>query len=226
MVLERAVPITVWGWATSGERVWVKFRQVLCSTRTAADGRWSVILPPSTAGGPDHLTFRGRNALTVRNVLVGEVWVASGQSNKEFPVARQGGFDGVAAAERELASANVPAIRLLTVRRDTALVAGADIVTEGWKVATPTSVGRFSAVGYLVARDLYESLGVPIGIIQSARGGPGGITGERAGTRQIPGVCRRDRTRVAGRCGGGRHLRPLPHRARCMGTTTAGASMV
>ena len=171
MVLERAVPITVWGWATPGERVRVKFRQALRATRTATVGRWSVILPPSTAGGPDDLTVRGRNALAVRNVLVGEVWVASGQSNMEFPVARQGGFGGVAAAQRELASANLPAIRLLTVRRDTALVAGADIVTEGWKVATPESVGRFSAVGYLFARHLYESLGVPIGIIQSAWGG-------------------------------------------------------
>ena len=171
MVLERSVPITVWGWATPGERVRVGFRHAFRSARADADGRWSVVLPPATAGGPDDLTVRGRNALRVRNVLVGEVWVASGQSNMEYPIARQGGFGGVAFAERELASANLPRIRLLTVKRETALTAAADISSDGWELATPTSVARFSAVGYLFARALHESLGVPIGIIQSAWGG-------------------------------------------------------
>lgn len=87
MVLQRAVPLTIWGWAAPGERVRVGFRHARRTALTDADGRWSVVLPPAVAGGPDALTVRGHNALTVRNVLVGEVWVASGQSNMEYPVA-------------------------------------------------------------------------------------------------------------------------------------------
>jgi len=171
MILERSVPVTLWGWAEPGERVQVGFRGALRSTHADASGCWSVVLPPFTAGGPSDLTIRGRNALRIRNVLVGEVWVASGQSNMEFPVARQGGFGGVASAERDLATANLPRIRLLALKRDTALTAAADIGTSGWKPATPESVAKFSAVGYLFARALHKSLGVPIGIIQSAWGG-------------------------------------------------------
>ena len=171
MVLERAVPITVWGLAAPSERIQVRFRHAHRATHADADGRWSVVLPPSTAGGPYDLTVHGRNVLVIRNVLVGEVWVASGQSNMEYPVARQGGFGGAAFAERELATATLPRVRLLTVRRESALTAAADITTDGWAAASPESVAKFSAVGFFFARALHETLGVPIGIIQSAWGG-------------------------------------------------------
>lgn len=162
-VVQRGMPVPVWGWADEAERVTVSFQGQEVST-TAQGGRWRVELAPLETGGPAEMTIRGTNELRIKNVLVGEVWIASGQSNMAMTVANSD------RAEEEIAAAANPQIRLLTVGR-----AAADepqsTVAVSWMECGPATVGRFSAVGYFFARDLQEALGVPLGVINTSYGG-------------------------------------------------------
>jgi sialate O-acetylesterase len=165
MVLQRGLPVHIWGKAAPAEAVSVAFRG---ATRTAtADeiGRWSVYLPPSDAGGPFELTVKGNNAVTLSDVMVGEVWVDSGQSNMEFALrSAMNGADEVAAADH-------PRIRQFHVTRGASPFPQADAGGQGWSVCTPQSAGGFSAVAYFFARELEAKLGVAIGLIDSYWGG-------------------------------------------------------
>ncbi len=171
MVLQRDVPLTLWGWADPGERIEIRFRGRTVRARTAPDGRWAIGWPAQRAGGPDAMTVTGSNRIMLSNVLVGDVWLASGQSNMQFPLLGEGGFGGVEFSEREIAGASFPGIRLFMVGRETALTPRADVASDGWRAVTPQSVGSFSAVAYLFGRRLHQELGVPIGLIESAWGG-------------------------------------------------------
>jgi sialate O-acetylesterase len=164
MVVQRGLPIHVWGWAEPGERVSVVFNNTTLNDTADQAGRWSIHLPAQDAGGPHEMTVEGTNRLTVSDILVGEVWVGSGQSNMEWPMER------VTAAEKEIAAADFPKIRLFQVERDSAHAPLTD-VKGSWQLCTPESVKNFSAVSYFFARDMHQKTGLPFGAIQSAWGG-------------------------------------------------------
>ena len=166
MVLQREQPIAVWGWADPNERVSVKLKDQQQQVLAGTDGKWKVTLSAEPAGGPFQLEVQGNNKLTFSDVLIGEVWICSGQSNMGWTVSRS------INAEQEIATANYSKIRHVLIPRGTSGVPLDNIVEPTqWKTATPENVGDFTAVGYFYARELYETLGVPIGLINSSWGG-------------------------------------------------------
>jgi sialate O-acetylesterase len=171
MVLQRDAPLVIWGWAHRGERIVIDFHGARLKTRTNAQGRWQVTLPPQPAGGPFDMKLRGKNVVVVKNILMGDVWLASGQSNMEFPLVAHDGFGGVLDAAHEQSAANFPQIRLFLVERATAMTPRADVTSAGWVVVTPATVANFSAVAYLFGRELHRRFGVPVGLIDSTWGG-------------------------------------------------------
>lgn len=162
-VLQRGQAVPVWGTARDGEKVTVEIDGQKVST-TAADGKWSVSLKPLKEGGPHTMKITGDNAVAVNNLLVGEVWVCSGQSNMEWP------FSKAHNAVEEGPKADYPKIRMFTVKKKVSARPLAE--AEGqWVECSPQTVGGFSAVGYFFARDLYQKLGVPVGMIHTSWGG-------------------------------------------------------
>lgn len=164
MLLQQGVPVRIWGRAEPGEAVRVAFAGQQVGTEADAAGRWAVYLKPLAAGGPHEMTITGKSKIVVQDVLVGEVWVGSGQSNMQWTVGRSDN------AEQEIARANYPEIRLFQVKMQVAEQPAED--TEGaWSRCSPESVKNFSAVGYFFARELHLKRRVPVGLIQSAWGG-------------------------------------------------------
>ena len=190
MVLQRDRPVPVWGWAAPGEAVSVTFRgQVYPATAPDASGRWQATLPPTPAGGPYELTVQGQNILTLSDVLVGDVWLASGQSNMQFKVKdpNPGGYQPTQNAEQEIAAANWPRIRFFTVNQAVAYRPQAEAVGTGWQVCSPATVAGFSAVAYFFSRDLYQKYQVPMGVVVSSWGGtPAEAWVSAAGLRNFP----------------------------------------
>lgn len=164
-VLQRGQVIPVWGWARPGEQVQVDFNQQSSHSTTDAQGRWRALLKAEAAGGPYTLTVRGDNTVSVKDVLVGDVWFASGQSNMEWSVGQSND------AAREVAQSNWPLIRHLKVPKTLAFQAADDIGATQWQVSSPATSAGFSAVGYFFARKLQQELGVPIGIVNASWGG-------------------------------------------------------
>jgi sialate O-acetylesterase len=170
-VLQRDASVPVWGSAAPGETVTVKFRDQTVSATTAPDGRWSVHLSPLKPGAPTSLIVSGKNTITLKDIVVGEVWVCSGQSNMEFRVwGPPGDVYRVNDADAEVAAANHPMIRHFKVEQAVA-THPSDTARGSWIVCSPATVGQFTAVGYFFARDMSKRLGVPIGIINSTWGG-------------------------------------------------------
>jgi sialate O-acetylesterase len=163
-VLQREMRVPVWGWADPGERVTVSFRGRTMSTVTDANGRWSVRLARQRAGGPFPLVVEGKNRITLNNVLVGEVWIASGQSNMEWPMHRT--FE----PEEAISESSDSRMRLFTVPKRKETVPVSD-VEASWVECEPGTVRDFSAVAYYFGRDMRRALGVPIGLIHSSWGG-------------------------------------------------------
>lgn len=164
-VLQQGKPIPVWGTAIAGEAVTVVFRGASVSTRADAAGRWRVTLPEHAGTAePAELTVTGRNRITLRDIVVGEVWLASGQSNMEFKLRDA---DGGAEA---ITGARFPLIRHIRLAHQVA-VEPVGTSTGEWQPASPATVPDFTAVGYFFARDLWEKLRVPIGIIHNSWGG-------------------------------------------------------
>jgi sialate O-acetylesterase len=170
LVLQQGKKVAVWGTADPGEYVTVTLGDHIANGTANRAGQWQLELGPLKAGGPWEMTVAGTNKVTVHNVAVGEVWVDSGQSNMEFPVAPRPAEDyptGVPNYQQEIASAHYPMIRMFTVKRRVARLAQRD--AEGhWEVASPDTVGQFSAVPYFFGRELHNLLHVPVGIINSA----------------------------------------------------------
>jgi sialate O-acetylesterase len=164
MVLQRDAAVPVWGWADDGEKVTVEFRNQKVST-TAKDGKWMVKLKKLKAGGPDELRVNGKNAaITLKNVLVGEVWIASGQSNMEWPM--RASFS----PDTELPKTENAMLRLYTVPKLKA-EEPRDNVPASWQLSNPSTTPGFSAVAYYFGRDLAKALNVPVGIIHTSWGG-------------------------------------------------------
>ena len=166
MVLQRGKKIPIWGWAEAGEKVSVKGSWQLfgASTKAKDNGKWTVKIQPPKAGGPYEILLKGNNQITLKNILVGEVWVCSGQSNMQMSVRSS------ANAEQEIAAADYPKVRLFTVKRKVADKPQTDC--EGsWTMCSPETVPGFSAVGYFFGRELHKQLDVPVGLIHTSWGG-------------------------------------------------------
>ncbi|MBW7892689.1 MAG: sialate O-acetylesterase, partial [Chitinophagaceae bacterium] len=159
MVLQRHKPIPVWGWADKGERVTVELSGPNISAqikkvKADKDGKWMIHLDPLEAGGPYQLLVKGKkNSLVLEDVLIGEVWICSGQSNMQWPV------EWSADAEEEIAAANYTQIRQFEVPRVISMTPQEGLSGGSWQTATPEYVGKFTAVGYFFGRALYKKLG-------------------------------------------------------------------
>jgi sialate O-acetylesterase len=167
-VLQQQVDVPVWGTAAEGEKVTVEIQDQSVSA-TASEGRWMVRLKPLRAGGPFKLTIRGQNTVTFTNILVGEVWICSGQSNMVYPLQScVGGPEAVAASKDSL-------LRLLVMPRQKGILTGDNPLRDppgavAWVESNPETVGAFGGVVYYFGRDLRKARGVPVGLIQVAEG--------------------------------------------------------
>jgi sialate O-acetylesterase len=165
MVLQANQPATIWGWADPQEKVEVTLGKQSATTAANPDGRWTVRLDVPAAGTALEMSVAGKNTLTVKDVLIGEVWLCSGQSNMEWSVAQSDNKDA------EIAAGDHPLIRHFKVTRQTADTPQEDVNGE-WVVCSPETVATFSAVGYFFGRELHKQLGnVPVGLIGSNWGG-------------------------------------------------------
>ncbi|KAF2332782.1 sialate O-acetylesterase [Flavobacterium nitrogenifigens] len=165
MVLQRDKQIPIWGFADANESVEVHFNKQIKKTTADKNGKWTVNLNAEKAGGPFELIIIGKNKITIKNVLVGEVWICSGQSNMEFQVFK------TMNAEKEISSANYPMIRHFGVAQDLSGTPKDNLKQGKWEEANKENVGNFTAVGYYFARKLYSELKIPIGIINTSWGG-------------------------------------------------------
>lgn len=168
MVLQRDKPVRIWGWAAIGEKVTVQFNQQKKNTKGDKAGKWEILLAPEAAGGPYQLTVQGKNKLVIQNILVGEVWVCSGQSNMEMPIAGWGKINNY---EKEIAAADYPMIRQFDVPNTVSTSLKDDVSRGEWKQCNPATAAEFSATAYFFARELYNYLKVPIGLINTTWGG-------------------------------------------------------
>ncbi len=164
MVLQRAIDAPIWGWADPGEKVTVVLGSQSKTATADADGKWMVRLDSMKEGGPVSMTVSGNNAITVQNILIGEVWVCSGQSNMGFTVSRA--IEG----EKEIAAANYPEIRLFSVPLVGTQEPQYDCKGK-WVVCSPETVGNFTAVGYFFGREVYNQIKLPVGLINTSWGG-------------------------------------------------------
>ncbi len=165
MVLQRNKLIPVWGWADANEKIEIHFNKQIKTTIADANGKWFLKLDAEKAGGPYELSISGANKIILKNILVGEVWICSGQSNMEFSVSQA---DNAAA---EIAAANYPMIRQFKVGKDLSSLPKEDFKAGSWQICTKASAGDFTAVGYFFAKKIQEELGIPIGIINTSWGG-------------------------------------------------------
>lgn len=171
MVLQRDSKINIWGWASKGEKIKIKFNGKNFKATANADGKWQLQLPPMKAGGPYTMNIDASNHIVLNNILIGDVWICSGQSN----MVHQMRLHSVRYAD-EVANANYPVIRHFWIPTMTDLKGPHDDLPAvpplaGWKSANPKDVLDFSAVAYFFAKDLYEKYHVPIGLINASVGG-------------------------------------------------------
>jgi sialate O-acetylesterase len=188
MVLQRDARVVLWGWANPSERVKIAFNGVRVSTTANSRGGWSTTIGPFPAGGPYDMTVKGKNSLELHDILIGDVWLASGQSNMEFPLKPSGNWKtSVNNAEREIAGANFPMMRLYRVHQKIGFHPVNDAEADVWTAVTPQSVGDFSAVAYLFGRELHQRYCVPIGLIETSWGGtPAEAWMSEAGLKTFP----------------------------------------
>lgn len=165
MVLQQNQPIHVWGWASSGEKVSVILNDQKATVSTSKNGKWTVSLRAQKAGGPYHLTIKGRNQIVLTDVMIGEVWLCSGQSNMEF------NLKSSLFAKDEIAGSNNSRIRQFKVPNRMSAVPLDDFNGGNWQVSSPETSGDFSAVAYYYAKKLSAELNVTVGIINASWGG-------------------------------------------------------
>ena len=167
MVLQQKLPLPIWGTADAGEDVTVSIGDNTASTKAGPDGKWSVKLKAITAGGgPLELVVKGKNEIKLTDILIGEVWVASGQSNMEWSVAASNN------PQEEIAAAKYPNIRLFHVRKTPAVTAQDEVVLDReWSECSPATISNFSAVAYFFGRHIHQELNVPVGLINTSWGG-------------------------------------------------------
>jgi sialate O-acetylesterase len=165
MVLQRNKEIPVWGWAEANEKVEVRFNKQTKTIQADKDGKWMIKLSAEKAGGPFELIITGKNKIVIKDVLVGEVWICSGQSNMEFQMYK------VMNAEKEMADSNYPMIRHFGVAQDLSGTPKEDLKQGNWLVANKENIRDFTAAGFFFAKKLYAELKIPIGIINTSWGG-------------------------------------------------------
>lgn len=166
MVLQRQREIRIWGWAASGENVRVSFNGEKAETKASGMGLWVVRLRAMEHGGPYEMEVSGKtNSIILKNILIGDVWLGSGQSNMEWVLANTND------AQKEIAAANYPKIRMFTVEKDQSFKPLQDLKSGEWKECTPANAGNFSAVAYFFGRTLNKELDIPMGLINSSWGG-------------------------------------------------------
>ncbi|MFG4004430.1 sialate O-acetylesterase [Flavobacterium aquidurense] len=165
MVLQRNKEIPVWGWAEPNEKVEVHFNKQIKTTQADKDGKWMIKLSAEKAGGPFELSITGKNKITIKDILVGEVWICSGQSNMEFQMYK------TMNAEKEMADSNYPMIRHFGVAQDLSGTPKEDLKAGKWLVANKENIRDFTAAGFFFAKKLYTELKIPIGIINTSWGG-------------------------------------------------------
>jgi sialate O-acetylesterase len=168
MVLQRGNPISIWGWAAKGEKLTIQFHQQKKQAKADKSGKWQVYLEPEMAGGPYQLSIKGKNLVTFENILVGEVWICSGQSNMEMPIAGWGKIDHF---QEEIANASYPQIRQFKVPNTVSTSLKDDVTGGQWDICSPSTAGNFSATAYFFAREIYQRLKIPIGLINTSWGG-------------------------------------------------------
>jgi sialate O-acetylesterase len=167
MVLQQKSDVILWGWAKTGETVTIKgdWMDQDITTKASNQGTWRITLKTPVAGGPYNIHIKGYNELILKNVLIGEVWLCSGQSNMEMSAQ-----SGINNADEEIKNADWPTIRLFTVNAATSGYPQ-DHLSGKWVVCTPDEMKTFSAIGYFFARKLNKELDVPVGVINSSWGG-------------------------------------------------------
>ncbi len=166
MMLQRDLPVRVWGWADAGEAVSVTLAGKTAATKADKLGQWKIELPALKTGENLELTVKGNNSLTLKNVLIGDIWVCSGQSNMEM------GLNGCLGFQDDLKAADLPKIRRIKIKLEQSGQPESDAPTATpWQVCTPETAAGFTAVGFYFARELQQKTGVPIGIIDDNWGG-------------------------------------------------------
>ena len=163
MVLQRDMEVSVWGLADKGEKVTVEIQGMVKTVESSDWGKWMVKIGPFKAGGPCEMKISGKNVVTIKDIMIGDVWLCSGQSNMQW------GLKQMSDAATEVPNANYPDIRLTTITGSSAQPKD-DVVCQ-WVPCSPQTVENFSAVGYYFGRDLHKNLKVPIGLITTAEGG-------------------------------------------------------
>lgn len=183
MILQRDQPLNIWGWADVAEPVSVQFNGKTYRTKTNKDGRWTIHLPSQPAGGPFSMTIKGKERIVLKDILIGDVWFCSGQSN----MVHQLNIHDVTYAQ-DIESANYPMIRQFWVPPNPQLAGPVEDLPYGnWKAAIGNDVRPFSAVAYFFARKIYQQTGVPIGIINASIGGtPIEAWTSEEGLKQLP----------------------------------------
>ena len=185
-VLQQGMQVPVWGTARPGEVVTVEMAGQKVATAAAEDGKWRVLLASMPAGGPFTLTIAGKNKVVLDDILVGEVWVASGQSNMERQLGLRAGQKPIANWQKEVTVANHPGIRHFGVAQTKSLTPLSTVKGQ-WVVCSPETVKDFTAVGYFFARELHLARKVPIGIIHASWGGtPAEAWTSESGLRSLP----------------------------------------
>lgn len=164
MVLQRDTSCAVWGWAEAGETITISICHNTVITKADPNGKWMTKLPALKAGGPFTMIVKGKETITIENVLIGDVWICGGQSNMEFQVA------DVFNRDKEIANAKYPAIRSINIPNKTSGKPKDDVVAK-WSVCSPDTVAGFTAVGYFFAREIHTEINIPIGLIDSDWGG-------------------------------------------------------
>lgn len=165
MVIQRNKPITVWGWAEPNETISIFFKHKKTKTKANKFGKWTAKLKAEKAGGPFSMTIKGNNTIVLNDVLIGDVWICSGQSNMGFTVNRALNFT------EELKDSDYPLIRQFLVNNDMNHIPKEKIKPTQWKLTNHNTLAEFTAVGYFFAKKLHKELGIPIGIINTSWSG-------------------------------------------------------
>ncbi len=167
MVLQQQSTVNLWGWSSPGEKVFIttSWGSTVDSTMASGDAKWNIAIKTPAAGGPYTITFKGNNTIVLDNVLIGEVWVCSGQSNMEWS-----SLNGLPQIDAELPNSANPNIRFFHIPKTTALTPQDDCVAA-WTECNPETLRSFSAVAYYFGKQLQQQLNVPIGLINTSWGG-------------------------------------------------------
>jgi len=167
MVIQRNQPIKIWGSAAKGEKITISIDRYKANAVAGKTGTWQVTFPPLAQGGPLQLVVKGKNTITLNDILIGDVWVCSGQSNMDFALSKAKNVDN------ELKDADISGIRLFSVPQETSNIPETDMKSVSWKVCSDEVAKTFSAVAYFFGKNLNKELNVPIGLIQTSWGGTG-----------------------------------------------------